>query len=60
MLESKELTHLELMDCIEKRLQGNFEGSIGWYSESIKLDLEARKIIERQIDVKPQTYRLKK
>jgi hypothetical protein len=58
-LKSKELTHLELMDCIEKRLHGYFEGSIGWYSESVKLDLEARKIIERQLEVEPQTYRLK-
>jgi hypothetical protein len=59
-LETKELTHLELMDCIQKKLEETFEGSIGWYSETVKLDLEARNMIERRLDVKPQSYRLKK
>ncbi len=58
-LKKGSLTHLELMDCIKKRLEGKIEGSIGWYSETVKLDLEARKIVERKIDVKPQIYRLK-
>ena len=58
-LKSKELPHSELIDCIQKRLEGNFEGSIGWYAETVKLDLEARNIIERRRDIKPQVYRLK-
>jgi len=58
-LKSDSRTHLELMNCIKKRLEGKFEGSIGWYSETVKLDLETRKIIERKIDMKPQIYVLK-
>ena len=57
-LKSKELPHSELIDCIQKRLEGNFKGSIGWYAETVKLDLEARNIIERRRVVKPQLYRL--
>ena len=57
-LKVKDLTHLELMSCIEKRLQGNFEGSIGWYAETVKLDLEARDIIQRSKEKEPQTYML--
>jgi len=55
-LKSGSLTHLDLMDCIKKRLEKRFEGSIGWYSETVKLDLEARKIIGRKTDVKPHVY----
>ena len=58
-LKSKELPHSELIDCIQKRLEGNFEGSIGWYAETVKLDLEARNVIERSKEAKPQVYRLK-
>lgn len=54
----KELTHNELMDAMNKELAGKFSGNIGWYSETVKLDLEARKIIERTAD-KPQKYRMK-
>lgn len=57
-LHSKELTHTELMHQLNERLQGNFEGNISWYAETVKLDLEARKIVERTA-AKPQTYRLK-
>ncbi|MEX2231609.1 MAG: hypothetical protein WD824_05590 [Cyclobacteriaceae bacterium] len=59
ILGSKELTHTDLLDQLNKRLKNKFEGSIGWYGETVKLDLEARKIIERT-DSKPQKYRLGK
>lgn len=55
-LKGGSLTHLELMDCMKKRLENKFEGSIGWYSETVKLDLEARNIIERKTEAKPQVY----
>jgi hypothetical protein len=58
VLKNKELTHDELMDAMNKKLKGKFDGNIGWYSETVKLDLEARKIIER-VGKKPQKYRLK-
>ena len=58
VLRTKELTHTELMDQLNKKLKGKFTGNISWYSETVKLDLEARKAIERTSS-KPQRYRLK-
>jgi Family of unknown function (DUF6958) len=57
-LKNKELTHTELFDELGKRLKNKFSGNISWYGETVKLDLEARKIIERTSS-KPQKYRLK-
>jgi hypothetical protein len=57
-LQKKELTHDELFDRLNKSLKGKFSGSISWYGETVKLDLEARKIIERTSS-KPQKYRRK-
>ena len=57
-LRKKELTHTELMNQLNKSLKGNFDGNISWYAETVKLDLEARKIVERTSS-KPQKYRLK-
>lgn len=56
-LRGKELTHTELFKQINKTLKGTFSGSISWYAETVKLDLEARKLIERTSS-KPQKYRL--
>ena len=42
---------------LHKRVK-KFYGSIAWYAETVKLDLEARKLIERTSS-KPQKYRLK-
>jgi hypothetical protein len=57
-LQNKEFTHTELFDRLNKSLKGKFSGSISWYAETVKLDLEARKIVERTSS-KPQKYRLK-
>ena len=57
-LKNKELTHDELFERLDKKLKGKFSGSIHWYGETVKLDLEARKLIERT-SAKPQKYRLK-
>jgi hypothetical protein len=57
-LRDKELTHTELFDQLNKSLKSKFSGNISWYGETVKLDLEARKIIERMYS-KPQKYRLK-
>ena len=57
-LRGKELTHTELMDKVNKSLKGKFSGNVHWYAETVKLDLEARKIIERTLS-KPQKYRLR-
>jgi hypothetical protein len=47
-LRNKELTHTELFDGFEKRLRPTFSG-ISWYGDTLKLDLEARKIIAREL-----------
>ena len=57
-LRGKELTHTELSDRLNKSLKGKFSGDISWYGETVKLDLEARKMIERTSS-KPPKYRLK-
>jgi Family of unknown function (DUF6958) len=57
-LKKKELTHDELFERINKGLVGKFSGNISWYGETVKLDLEARKIIQRS-SAKPAKYRLK-
>ena len=57
-LRKKELTHTELFEQLNKNLKGKFDGNISWYGETVKLDLEARKIIERTAS-KPQRYRVK-
>lgn len=57
-LRNKELTHTELLSQLNKTLKNKFSGNISWYGETVKLDLEARKVIERTSS-KPQKYRLK-
>jgi len=57
-LKGKELTHTELFDQVNRSLRGKFSGNISWYGETVKLDLEARKIIERTSS-KPQKYQMK-
>ena len=57
-LQNKELTHTELFDRLNKSLKGKFSGNISWYAETVKLDLEARKIVQRTSS-KPPKYRLK-
>lgn len=44
------LKHNELLKAVEETLKSDkqsFEGSVGWYAEWVKLDLEAKKIIIR-------------
>ena len=56
-LRKNDLTHIELFSRLNKSLKGKFSGNISWYGETVKLDLEAREIIERTAS-KPQKYRL--
>ena len=48
-----------LNEAVHQKLADNFEGSIGWYYTTIKLDLEARGVIicERKSG-QPQMIRL--
>jgi ribosomal protein L17 len=57
ILAKKELTHTELMEKLFRNIKDSFEGGVQWYGETVKLDLEARKIIERT-NTKPEKYRL--
>lgn len=56
ILQSGELTHTELMEALYARIKDNFEGGVQWYGETVKLDLEARKLIIRT-DTKPVRYK---
>lgn len=58
VLRSRALTHTELMRAIGRKLKGEFDGNVNWYGETVKLDLEARRVIERT-ETKPQKYRLR-
>jgi hypothetical protein len=57
VLKGKELTHIQLFEALNGDLKGKFAGNINWYGETMKLDMEARKIIKRD-DSKPQKYSL--
>jgi hypothetical protein len=57
-LRQREMTHTELLAQVDKDLRGRFEGNMGWNVMVVKLDLEARKIVERSSS-KPQRYRVK-
>lgn len=59
ILIEKEMTHTELMEILYDRVKDTFDGGVQWYGETVKLDLEARKIIER-VGTKPERYRYSK
>lgn len=58
LLKKKALTHTELMEALYANVKDSFEGGVQWYGETVKLDLEARGIIERTAE-KPQKYQIK-
>jgi hypothetical protein len=56
-----EATHTEILKSLTEDFKKNktkFQGSVEWYMEWVKLDLEARKIIERVDDKTTITYRI--
>ena len=48
----------DLADAVRSRIGADFEGSVSWYVTTVKLDLEARGLIERIPGRKPQQLRL--
>lgn len=49
-----------LVHRLEGDLEESFEGSIPWYVTTVKLDLEARGLIERVPDARPQQLRVRR
>ena len=47
----------DLAAAVTARLPADFDGSIGWYTTTVKLDLEARGRIERVPGAAPQQLR---
>jgi hypothetical protein len=58
--ERGEITFTELAEAANQQLRGQFDGSISWYVTTVKLDLEARKIIKRVPKTQPPLLRLVK
>ena len=57
ILTDCEPSHTELMEKLYNKVKDSFEGGVQWYGETVKLDLEARKIIGRT-NSKPEKYKL--
>ena len=56
---SQPLTHAELDSKVRYLLGPDFKGSVPWYTEVVKLDLEARRKVFRS-RTKPTVYSLTK
>lgn len=56
--KKREISFKELTDLALKQLQESFDGKVVWYLVTIKLDLEARNIIERIPKATPQRIRM--
>jgi len=56
----KEISFEELRDRAVKSLTKTFDGKVVWYMVTVKLDLEARKLIERVPKTSPHKLRLTK
>ena len=54
-----EITYSELNDLAVNALQNTFDGKVTWYVVSVKLDLEARGVIERIPKSSPHRLKLK-
>ncbi len=54
----KEITFMNLSRAVEKEVDGNFEGSVTWYVTTVKLDLEARGVVKRVPNSRPQLVKL--
>ncbi|MCB0838031.1 MAG: hypothetical protein KDD63_14170 [Bacteroidetes bacterium] len=57
--EKGEISYENLNDQAEEDLSDSFDGKIPWYIVTVKLDLEARGIIERIPKTSPHQLRIK-
>ena len=58
ILDKNEMSYSNIVQAIKDGMGNSFRGSIEWYVEVVKLDLEARKMIEQIHKTKPQLYKL--
>lgn len=58
--DEPELSLRDLACAVEDELRGRFDGNIAWYQEWVKLDLEARGVIERVPGARTQRLRLRR
>ena len=56
--KQKEMTFMNLSRAVEKEVNGNFDGSVTWYVTTVKLDLEARGMVKRVPNSRPQLVKL--
>ena len=56
----KEISFKELTDLAVEKLSDSFDGKVVWYMVTVKLDLEARKMIERIPKTSPHKLRILK
>lgn len=52
-----EISFEEITDRAVEQLTDTFEGSVPWYIVTVKLDLEAKNVLERVPKVSPQMLR---
>lgn len=57
--ENGQISYSNLSDKAVEDLSDNFDGKVAWYIVSVKLDLEARGIIERIPKTSPHELRMK-
>lgn len=55
-----EISFEALTDLAVSKLTGKFDGKVIWYMVTVKLDLEARKLIERIPKTSPHKLRIAK
>lgn len=58
--EHQEIAFEELTDLAVDELTSKFDGKVIWYMVTVKLDLEARGLIERIPKTSPHQLRIKK
>jgi len=58
--DQKEISYQDLSRLAVEKLAKTFDGKVVWYVVSVKLDLEARDIIERIPNISPHKLRIKK
>lgn len=59
LAKEEQISYQALNKRAVKDLKDTFDGKIGWYVVSVKLDLEAREVIERVPKTSPHEIRMK-